>query len=205
MARRTVRRDDRRHALVARSVLDRYEQETGEAISLPVPIEMIIEKVYRLEILWDEIQEPPDTKILGALSPSDRRIVLNTNHESLFEQWLGPERFTLAHELAHWIYDAEHPGQGTLDLGAAPSERYCYHRESPGLSRIERLRETNANQLAAHLLLPEHLVRAEPIDVVLADFAATAGRWQVSRRMLSIRLEELGLVDSADDIQHGFL
>ena len=205
MARRTSRRPDRYHAVVARSVLDRYQAETGESVSLPVPIEMIIERLYELNIFWDEIAEPPDTVILGALSPRDRQIVLNTRHEALFDQVLGPERFTLAHELAHWIYDAEHPGQQTLDMGATPSERYCYSRESPGLSQSERLRESNANRLAAHLLLPEHLVRAESLDEVLSDFAGTAERWQVSRRMLGIRLEELGLVEGTSDTQHGFL
>ena len=205
MARRTARRPDRYHAVVARGVLDRFEAEIGEAVSLPVPIEMIIERLYKLDILWDEIAEPPDTIILGALSPRESQIVLNTRHEALFDQVLGPERFTLAHELAHWIYDAENPGQQTLEIDAEPSERYCYSRESPRLSQDERLRETNANRLAAHLLLPEHLVRAEPLESVLSDFAATAERWQVSRQMLGIRLEELGLVGGASDLQQGFL
>ena len=205
MARHTARRSDRYHAVVARSVLDRYQAETGEAISLPVPIEMIIERLYNLDILWDEIPEPPDTIILGALSPRESQIVLNTRHEALFDEVLGPERFTLAHELAHWIYDAEHPGQQTLDIDAQPSERYCYSRESPGLSHDERRRETNANRLAAHLLLPQHLVRAEPLEAVLSDPAGTAQRWQVSRQMLGIRLEELGLIDGASDAPQGFL
>ena len=45
MARRTSRRPDRYHAVVARSVLDRYQAKTGESVSLPVPIEMIIESI----------------------------------------------------------------------------------------------------------------------------------------------------------------
>lgn len=205
MARRTARRPGAYHAIVARGVLDRYQAETGEAVALPVPIDMIIERVYKLDILWEEIAEPPDTIILGALSPRESRIVLNSRHQGLFDQVLGPERFTLAHELAHWIYDAEHPGQQTLELNADSAERYCYSRESPGLSRDERLRETNANRLAAHLLLPEHLVLAEPLDAVLSDLTGTAERWQVSQQMLSIRLEEMGLVDDASESQAGFL
>ena len=67
-----------------------------------MPVELIIEQTYRLEILWEDVSEPSDTVILGALAPRDRRIVLNLRHQALFEQYMGPERFTLAHELGHW-------------------------------------------------------------------------------------------------------
>ena len=170
-------------------------------MTLPVPIELIVEETYGLEILWEEIPEPPGTVILGALAPRDRRILLNSRHEAFFGQWMGPERFTLAHELAHWIYDAENPDQLALDLDAQPTERYCYHRESRGLSEDLRIREVNANKLAAHLLLPEELVRSASIDEVLGDFAGTAARWQVSHTMLRIRLQELGLINEDDVAQ----
>ena len=172
-------------------------------MTLPVPIELIIEQTYGLEILWDEIPEPPDSVILGALAPRERRIVLNLHHQNLFEQWLGPERFTLAHELAHWIYDAENPDQLSLGLDAQPAEQYCYHRESPGLSETLRIREMNANKLAANLLLPEDLVRRADIEEVLGDFRGTAARWEVSRTTLRIRLQDLGLIDEDDAAQIG--
>ena len=168
---------------------------------MPVPIELIIEQTYGLEILWEDVPEAPGTLILGALAPRDRRIVLNTQHESLFEQYMGPERFTLAHELAHWIYDADDPDQLTLDLGEQSAETYCYHRESPGLSETMRIREINANKLAAHLLLPEDLLRHTNITEVLNDVAGTAKRWQVSRTTLWIRLQDLGLVQEHSTTQ----
>ena len=167
-------------------------------MTLPVPIELIIEQTYGIEILYDEIQEPPGTIILGALAPRLRQIVLNTRHEAMFERWIGPEGFTLAHELAHWIYDAENPNQLTLDLGGQPGERFCYHRESPGLAEDQRIREMNANKLAAHLLLPGDLVRAAGLATVLADPRRTAAKWRVSRKMLRIRLQELELIDKHD-------
>ena len=167
-------------------------------MSLPIPIELIVEQSYGLEILWNHIPEPPGTIILGALAPRDRRILLNSRHEAMFEQWMGPERFTLGHELAHWLYDADHPDQLALDLDWRPTEQYCYHRESPGLSEDLRIRELNANKLAAHLLLPEELVRSASIVDVLHDFSGTAARWQVSQTTLRIRLKELGLIDTPD-------
>ena len=111
---------------------------------------------------------------------------------------MGPERFTLAHELAHWIYDADNPNQLAFDLGDEIEETYCYHRESPGLSDTLRIREINANKLAAHLLLPEYLVRQAKISKVLTDLRGTATRWQVSRTTLRIRLEDLGLIPNQD-------
>ena len=194
MPRQTYPRPDHHHAMTASRVLVRHASRVGAPVDLPVPVELIIEQTYRLEILWEDVSEPSDTVILGALAPRDRRIVLNLRHQALFEQYMGPERFTLAHELGHWIYDADDPDQLALDLGEHPPERYCYHRESPGLSEILRIRELNANKFAAHLLLPEHLVRRADIGEVLKDLPGTARRWQVSRTTLRIRLQELGFI-----------
>ena len=204
-ARRTFPRANRQHAVIASRVLARHASSIGGPITLPVPIELIIEQTYGLEILWEEIPEPLGSVILGALAPRDRRIVLNSRHEAFYEQWLGPERFTLAHELAHWIYDAENPDQLTMDLDSQPAEQYCYHRESPGLSETLRIREVNANKLAANLLLPEDLVRSADIEEVLADFRGTAASWQVSLTTLRIRLRELGLIDGYDEAQLGLV
>ena len=197
MSRRTYPRSEQAHAAAASQVLARHAMTVGQPVSLPVPIEMIIEVTYGLEILWEVIEEPPNTVVLGALIPGQRQIRLNSRHnERLFERWIGPERFTLAHELAHWIYDADHPDQLRLGLDTEESaEQYCYHRESPGLSEDLRIREINANKLAAHLLLPEDLVRREIPSGPLGNLAATAERWKVSRSALKIRLQKLGLID----------
>lgn len=198
MARKTFPRKDRAHRVVADGILARHAQLTAQPITLPVPIELIIEKTYGLEVSWDVIEEPPGAKILGALHPGDKRIVLNERHSLMFERWVGPERFTLAHELAHWIYDADDPNQLAFDVDMPRGERFCYHRESPRLTDDARIREVNANKLAAHLLLPEHLVRQANVEAILADFGSAAARWGVSQQTLRIRLEDLGLIDDVD-------
>lgn len=194
MPRQTYPRPDHHHAITASRVLARHASKVGAPVHFPVPIELIIEQTYGLEILWEDIQDDPDTIILGALAPRHRRIVLNTRHQALFEQYIGPERFTLAHELGHWLYDADDPDQLTLDLGEDSQERYCYHRASSGLPEILRIRELNANKLAAHLLLPEELVRRANVGEVLKDLPGTARLWQVSRTTLRIRLQEMGIL-----------
>lgn len=197
MARRTYPRKNDAHKLIAAEVLRRHATKTGELIELSIPIERIVEVSYELSIEWNDIDEPPDHKILGALSPSTRTIVMNTRHLPMFDRWVGPERFTLAHELAHWLYDAENPEQGTLDFGDT-SEIFCRRDDTSVLDDTTRIREQNANALAAHVLLPDDLVLAQDLDAVLADFRATAYAWGVSQQMLRIKLERLGLLDDAD-------
>lgn len=195
MPRRTFPRSEDHHRTVAREVLEKHARRSGTPIELPVPIELIIEQTYELQVLWDELSEPPGTIILGALFPAERRIVLNERHADTFDRWIGPERFTLAHELAHWVYDADDPNQLSFDLTSASSEQYCYQRQSPDLAEDLRIREINANKLAAHLLLPEHLVRDLPVATILADFRRQAAEWGVSQQTLRIRLETMGLIE----------
>ena len=200
MPRPTFPRSNDNHAITARKILNKHAAFVGSPVTLPVPIELIIEQTYGLEILWEELPEPPDSIVLGKLQPLYRRIVLNSRHEAMFEEWMGPERFTLAHELAHWIYDADNPDQLAFNLEEYSTDQYCYFDESPNLRALEtlRIREMNANKLAAHLLLPEDLVLREDLEEVLRDIPGTALKWQVSRTTLRIRLQELKLIGERD-------
>jgi Zn-dependent peptidase ImmA (M78 family) len=196
VAKKTLPRKNEVHKLVASEILHRYANQTGETIALPIAIEMIVEKTYGLTIEWDDIDEPNGFVVLGALAPSTRTIVMNTRHLDRFERWVGPERFTLAHELAHWIYDAD-PMQQSLDLGGT-AEVFCRRDDTSELDDTTRIREQNANKLAAHLLLPDELVVAADLEMVLADFQGTASAWGVSQQTLRIKLEGLGVLDDDD-------
>lgn len=197
MARPARRRSDQMHEVMAGNVIARHEQHCGNAVSFPIPVEMMIEDTYGLTILWDDIPEPAGSTILGALAPAEKTIVLNARHEQLFDTYVGPLEFTLAHELAHWIYDADTPGQQQPEVGSQ-SEQFCYHRESKALNDTLRLRETNANKFASHLLMPSNLMAREPVDDLLDDIRSNAARLGVSTTALWYRLEGLGLVDAAD-------
>lgn len=120
---------------------------------------------------------------------------MNERHIDLFDQWVGPEAFTLAHELGHWEYDAVDPNQGQL-FDARGEKVFC-RRPDPGaaIGGDSDLREVNANKFAACLVLPEALVRAGVSSPFRswADLARTAAAWGVSRTTLRIRLETLGL------------
>lgn len=195
MPRPTHPRSEYQHALKATEILTRHARKAATTIALPVPIDMIIEQTFGLQILWDDISESPGIRILGALNTKERLILLNSRHQHLFDEFIGPERFTLAHELAHWVYDADDPAQLAMDLGELLEEQYCYPGESHALSENDRIREVNANKLAAHLLLPENLVRQAATAEVLRDVATAARKWGVSQTTLRIRLQGMGLLD----------
>ena len=192
MARKTYPRSADRHEITAATILRRHVQRSGQAISLPVPIEMIVEQTYELTVVYDTINEREGEMILGALDPAQRTIIMNESHQDLFDEVIGPDRFTLAHELAHWVYDADDPNQMKFEFPTNDHGRvFCRDRNAIGVSDIDRIREINANKLAAALLLPSSLVIQERSRIT--DLRATARSWGVSQETLSIRLDELGL------------
>lgn len=169
------------HSVVAGNVLDRYMRDTGWRPVLPVPVEDIVERTYNLRILWEDIEEPPGMKILGALDAGRRTVLLNERHEHTVFARVGPREFTLAHELGHWIYDV------------TPQTSQVFCRGETGLERVAARRERAANQFAARLVLPDALLRAEAGPAELADLSAFAKRCGVSAQTMKIRLEEIGL------------
>jgi Zn-dependent peptidase ImmA (M78 family) len=190
MARRTHPRQAADHERTAADVLGRYSARTGWTPALPVPIELVIEEAYGLRIITRQIEEPPDVRILGGLFQDEAAIVLNERHGQLFETVIGPLEFTLAHELGHWLYDAD-AGQGALFEPAEPV--FCYVDGTGKAPDSVRLREINANKLAAAVLMPAVLVRqVDPLDLV-SHHRQYAQQWGVSARTLEIRLQELGI------------
>ena len=95
------------------------------------------------------------------------------------------QRFTIAHELAHYFLHAQSP---TVFIDDAD--------ELPG---VDESHEIEANAFASALLMPETAVAADlrnqPVDLLdYSTVEALAGRYQVSPHALTIRLIELGLL-----------
>lgn len=84
-----------------------YEDLTRSEVSLPVPIELIVEQVLGLVFDWQDIAEQPGEQILAGLIPEQKRIVLNSAHVDLFEEKPGLERSTIGHEAGHWDIDID--------------------------------------------------------------------------------------------------
>ena len=158
--------DARAHALRAR-----YHARFGGP-DLPVPVESIAE-----DLLGLSIREADGLGVSGMLVPVAREIVLSAGERD----FPGRRRFTIAHELGHWICHvagARH---------AAPV--YCRaHDVEPG---ADRALEREANIFAAELLMPEPAVRAEWRRSGARD--ALAAAFGVSAQAIGWRLYSFGL------------
>src|SRR5919198_2119559 len=90
-------------------------------------------------------------------------------------------RFTIAHELGHWICHAVE--------GANPRASYC--RPIDLTQAADRSLEREANVFAAELLMPEPAIRASWTE--LGSLDALASRFDVSPSALRWRLFSFGL------------
>jgi hypothetical protein len=122
---------------------------------LPVPVDTIADSCFGLLIReMEDMTSAPgapelreDQSLSGLLLAGPGEIWVNAEEA---RQWPGRRRFTIGHELGHWVMHRE-PGQQSL---------FCRHAE---VDEEERDRskeiEREANAFAAALTMPAHLVR----------------------------------------------
>jgi len=161
----------------AHAVRERYLGLFGGP-ELPVPVEAIAG-----DLLGLRIEESWDMECSGMLLPAARKIVLNAAEAPRDVAPLRRFRFTIAHEIGHWICHV---------VGAGRSEPvFCRAKD---LSEdADRTLEREANVFAAELLMPEPAVRAAWEE--LGDVEACAGRFDVSPTAMQWRLYGFGLTD----------
>ncbi len=151
---------------------DRHAEVFGPA-GPPVPVESIAEDLLGLHV--DEAPLP----VSGLLLPARREVWLNADEA---RQSPARRRFTLAHEIGHWVCQVRE-GRG------API--HC--RLEPGGPPVADPLEREANVFAAELLMPEDAVRAMFASGTAVDALGTA--FGVSPPAMGWRLYNLGLVD----------
>jgi len=171
--------DPRAHAL-----RDRYLRTFGGP-EVPVPVESIAEDLLGLRI------EERLLEWSGMLLPGERSIVLNLAESSRNDPPLRRHRFTIAHEIGHWVCHC-------LEGRAAKLEpSYC--RATDIANDVDRAIEREANIFASQLLMPEDAVRAVWAELEAQSFAGDpvptmAERLDVSPNAMGWRLFNLGLV-----------
>jgi uncharacterized protein DUF955 len=164
--------DPRAHELRAEYVA------TFDVDEIPVAVESIAEDFLGLRI---EKRDLGDCS--GMLIPSERLIVVNAAEAMSGETPTRRHRFTIAHELGHWVCHAR-PDPNT----AAPS--YC---RTPDVSlHTDRDLEREANVFGAELLMPEAAVREA--WAALPDLAEVAATFDVSALAAHWRLYSFGLM-----------
>jgi Zn-dependent peptidase ImmA (M78 family) len=112
----------------------RYGERFG-AGKFPVPVESIAEDLLGLAV--DRVE----MECSGMLLPDERRILVNASEPET------RQRFTIAHELGHWICQC---------LEATVEPVYCRADE---VDESAKSLEREANVFAAELLMPEEAVR----------------------------------------------
>jgi Zn-dependent peptidase ImmA (M78 family) len=121
----------------------------------PVPVEAVAEDLLGLDVQRVEMA------CSGMLLPAERRILVNA------EESPQRQRFTIAHELGHWICQC-------LEGGAEPI--YC--RTADLTTTTDRSAEREANVFAAELLMPEAEVRDPLASPERFGVSELAYRWR---------------------------
>jgi Zn-dependent peptidase ImmA (M78 family) len=146
-------------------IIDRFQR------SYPVDI-FGMAKALDISVLARDLPDNVSGKI-EADTPEGYFITVNANH--------GPnrQRFTVAHEIAHYVLHRHLIGDGITDN--------ALYRDD----RIGEPRERQANRYAATLLMPRPLVEKAWRNGV-NDYNALAAAFEVSPAVAEIRWRELG-------------
>ena len=149
---------------------EQYHAAFGGA-ELPVPVEAIAEDLLGLAV---EVRN--DLPVSGMLLPSERRILVRSDESE------PRRRFTIAHELGHWICQCQEGDMQPV---------YCRAAEI-GVDAAAKALEREANVFAANLLMPEPVVGAAWTEA--GTIEATASLFDVSPEAMQWRLYNCGLI-----------
>jgi len=147
-------------------VLKEASQVLGLEIAPPVPIEAIIEQVFDLHLLVEDLTEKYagfawSDELLGATILSKRQVLV---HERLLAdpKEHGRYHFTCAHELGHWVLHRPLCGPAANEERTAMTGEDILCRTSFSRQRGE----WQADYMAACLLMPEAPTREAFHDAV---------------------------------------
>jgi hypothetical protein len=163
--------------LEAIRVLERVPSSKWEG-QAPVPVDWIVGEMYDLRVqLHDNIAsvvgvELPEGKRLSGLLLEDRGLILVDSWE--VEQWPNRRRFTIAHELGHFLLHRKNPE----------------YLASPGASGLP-LVEAEAHAFAAALLMPAALLRPAA-DACNGDWSQLLEPFLTTNGAVERRLRTLG-------------
>lgn len=203
--------------------IQEYESKVGTAVTLPVPVEQIVEQVLGLHFDWDEIEELPGEHILGGLDAVNRKILLNEKHTALFDSKPGLLRSTIGHEAGHFDIDIDrakrmHPKLPGMDFTSSIAKRHAKKsgrvievlldraatdpRARRLLKKIVDGQDTPEQKSAVDryqsaLLMPGWLMReaAQRFDLTKwPELYRLAEEAQVNISNLTVRLRRLGLI-----------
>lgn len=156
-------------------------------------VEQLLDDVG-LGLVWEDVADSADAVVLGQLIPEKKLVVLNERHIDRLEEKNGRlRRYTIGHEIGHWILHAEAARSGTLSL--FDGERILCRDGSQ--DPVER----QAEMFAASLLIPKDQLRSAMPKPPWRGWPAVyrlADAFLVNVTPMKIRLERLGWMHLAD-------
>lgn len=158
---------------------------------IPFPFERIVRDKGDLDILYSDTL--PDS-VSGAIFLQNGRFTILVNNNKPDTR----RYFTVAHELGHyfihrqWLID--NSSSGFVDYSETLDTQSMLLRpdEIGALRGVDTLKEREANNFAAELIMPESEVRQ--VWKLSPDISTCATAFQVSKSAMAIRLERLGLL-----------
>jgi hypothetical protein len=172
----------------ARNLLAEYDSEYGLGEVPPSPVEEIAGSLLLLDVVdIDDIRTvdgaPQDAgPISGMLTTADRTIWVDRLES---ERSQGRRRFTIAHELGHWLLHAQRGEENNF-------ERFCRAPDlDPDADPAKQERE--ANDFAAELLMPEEIISTVAPECGF-NLGLLASQFDVSVPALELRLTKLKLL-----------
>lgn len=151
--------------------LDQAQRQTLKDMQTTVPVHVVpIAEKFGIKVFKNRDFPDDLSGLIKKVESGKYEIHVNGNHR------ITRQRFTMAHELAHFLLHKNEIGDGVTD-------DYLYRSNLS--SRIER----EANELAAQILMPKHLLLAEPYKSM--TIAEQADKFWVSTVSMDIRLGKL--------------
>lgn len=172
----------------ARKLLAEYDSEYGLEEVPPSPVEEVAGSLLLLDVV--EVEDirtvdgaPQDAgRISGMLTTVDRTIWIDRLES---ERSQGRRRFTIAHELGHWLLHAQRGKKKSF-------ERFCRAPDlDPAADPAKQERE--ANDFAAELLMPEEVISTVAPECGF-NLGLLAAQFDVSVPALELRLAKLKLL-----------
>jgi hypothetical protein len=210
-------------------VIKEYEQKYNQKISIPVPVENM------LDALYDFIVEPQDlcakhkADVLAELHILEGRrdiYIDKSIHPDYHPEKLGRYNFTLGHEMGHWILHCPQilMMEQTPDI-FKPGEPVVICRSSS-----KERRETQADIFSGMFLMPHYLLSEAWIEATGSDAPVNvydelnqlrtarglpkndrsvsceiarelAPLFDVSAQAMQIRLDKAGFISTEEDLQ----
>jgi hypothetical protein len=148
-----------------------------------------------LSLLWEAVDDSVGGRVLGQLVPAKRQVILNERHVAdLEDKGSRLLRYTIGHEVGHWILHAEAARSGALPL--FDGERiWCRDKSRDPIER-------QAEMFSAALLIPRDQLKEEVPTNVWSGWRPVyrlADKFQVHVTPMRIRLEQLGWAHLDED------